>query len=53
LAWNFVNNNGESEEVVITKVVPNYIFFLHKISGNFSHPLAIFPRRIQFSAFKI
>jgi hypothetical protein len=44
--------SGESEEVVITKVVPNYTFFLHKFFGNFSHPLAIFPRRIQFLVFK-
>jgi hypothetical protein len=34
--------SGELEEVVITKVVPNYTFFLHKFFGNFSHPLAIF-----------
>jgi hypothetical protein len=27
------------------KVVPNYTFFLHKVS-EFSHPLAIFPRDI-------
>jgi hypothetical protein len=32
------------------KVVPNYTFFLHKISGNFSHPLAIFPGDILISA---
>jgi hypothetical protein len=34
---------GESEEVPITNAVPNYTLFLHKFSGNFSHPLAIFP----------
>jgi hypothetical protein len=26
---------GESKEVVITKVVPNYTFFLHEYCGNF------------------
>jgi hypothetical protein len=44
--WNLSNNfkiHGESEEVAITDVVPNYTFYLHKFSGNFSHPLAIFP----------
>jgi hypothetical protein len=44
--WNLLNNSksvGESEEVAITKVVPNYTFFLHKFCENFYHPLAIFP----------
>jgi hypothetical protein len=27
----------------ITKIVPNYTYFLHKFSGNFSRPLAVFP----------
>jgi hypothetical protein len=30
-------------EFVITKVVPNFSFFLHKFSGNFYHPMPIFP----------
>jgi hypothetical protein len=41
---------GESEKVAITKVVSNYTFFLQKFSGNFSHPLAIFPWGISISA---
>jgi hypothetical protein len=37
-------------QVAITKVVPNYTLFLHKFSGNYSHPLAIFPGDISISA---
>jgi hypothetical protein len=33
---------GESEQVAITKVVPNYISLLHKFSGIFSPSLDIF-----------
>jgi hypothetical protein len=40
--------HGELEEVAITKVVPNYTFFLHKFYGGFSHPLAIFLGLNQF-----
>jgi hypothetical protein len=42
-SFKYFKIRGESEEVAITKVVPNYTLFLHKFSGNFCHPLAIFP----------
>jgi hypothetical protein len=41
-SFKYFNICEELEKVAITKVVPNYIFFLHKVSGNFSHPVAIF-----------
>jgi hypothetical protein len=40
-SWEKFKIFGESEEVVITKVVHNYTFFLHKFSWNFSQVLAI------------
>jgi hypothetical protein len=42
-SFEYFKIHEESEEAAITKVVPNYTFFPHKFSGNFSHPLAIFP----------
>jgi hypothetical protein len=45
------SKSAESEEDAITKVVPNYTFFFHKINGNFSHPLDIFPVDYSISAF--
>jgi hypothetical protein len=39
----YLKIRAQSDKVVITKVVSNYIFFLQKFYGNFYHPLAIFP----------
>jgi hypothetical protein len=41
LTWTLWNNS-KSVEFVITKVVPNFTFFLHKFSGNFYQPMPIF-----------
>jgi hypothetical protein len=46
LTWNLANNSKSVEnqkKVAITKVVPNYTFFLHKFPGIFFHRITIFP----------